>query len=316
MARKKKLKSDIDVSKLSGGKKAVAQAKMLDEIKKAFQRRQKKLDKETENAGKSTRKGVKLKPKSKARRKPLKEMQKEFLNLEKIAMSRVKELRGKKMLGVSRAYQNALETKPKTSKERRPLFYVKDRNSYKALRKEIARMQEFINDISSTIEGARWTAEELELTRKYGGAFGKKWAQINKGKTFDPSRINEEYARSAWKIFRYLEEMKGAYGLMYGEGSYDSESLIISIYDMVVERDVRLDEDGVPFNSSAENFYDTVMDARAKLEYFHEQWKEQAKLEREHGAADSGLLARDNIVMDLLNKANSSRDFLKLLNNL
>lgn len=315
MPRRKKLKSDIDVSKLSGGKKAVAQAKMLDEIKKAFEKRQQKLEK-AEKSSKSTRKGVRLKPKSKARRKPVKEMQKEFGRLEKIAMQRVKLLRQNKMLGVSRAYQNALETKPKTGKERRPLFYVKDRNSYKSLRKEIARMQEFINDVSSTIEGARWTADELELTRKYGGAFGSKWAEINDGKTFDPSRINEEYARSAWKIFRYLEEMKGAYGLMYGEGSYDSESLIISIYDMVVERKIKLDEDGVPFNSSAENFYETVMDARAKLEYFHEQWEEQAKLEREHGAADSGLLARDNIVMDLLNKANSSRDFMKLLNNM
>lgn len=288
------------------------QADLANAHKRVEAKKARKAEKEA-----AKREGVKLKPKSKARKRPVKEMQKEFLHLQKEAMSRLRELRENKMLGYSRAYLNALESKPKTSNTRRAMFHVEDRMSYKAIRREVARIREFLNDETSTVEGTKWAMSELELHSKYGGAFGKRWAIENNGHTFDPSRISEEYARTAYKIFRYLEEMKGSYNLMYGEGSYDSESLIISIYDMVVQRDIKLDDDGMPTVSNAVAFYDTVLEAREKLEQFMNEHSEEAKFDRELGNTDTGLLnwAQDNIVVDLLESSSSSREFLKKLKN-
>lgn len=261
---------------------------------------------------KQARKAGLLKPKSKARKRPIKEVQKEFKDLQKQAMERVKKLRENKLLGVSRAYQNALESKPKTSNPRRALFHVEDRTSYKEIRREVARMREFLNDESSTVEGAKFVAAELTLRQKYGGAFGKHW-YAEYGVTYDPSRVTDEYAKVSYKIFRYLESMKGAYGLMYDEGSYDSDSLMISIYDMVVQRDLHLDDVGRPTLDRAEAFYDTVIDMREKLEEVYNMRQDQIKAEREWGNTDTGVLNHDNLVVDLLETAANSRDFLRML---
>lgn len=258
------------------------------------------------------REGKRIKGKSKARRRPVKEVQKQFKDLQKQAMDRVRELRQKKLLEYSRAYQAALASKPKTSNTRRALFHVEDRSSYKDIRREVARMQEFLNDDTSTVEGTMWAMKELELYQKYGGAFGKGW-KAETGVTYDTSRINEDYARTAYKIFRYLEEMKGSYQLMYGEGTYDSDSLMLSIYDMVVERDIKLDEDGIPMRDSAEKFYDTIIDAREKLQAYKEAQRDKLEAERLLGNTDTGVISKDNLVVDLLQKAGSAREFMKLL---
>lgn len=256
--------------------------------------------------------GKRIKGKSKARRKPIKEVQKQFKELQAKAMDRVRELRKNKMLDYSRAYQNALSTKPKTTNTRRALFHVEDRTSYKEIRREVARMQEFLNDETSTVEGAKWSTQELSLYQKYGGAFGRGWYEIY-GVTFDRSRISEDYAKTAYKVFRYLEEMKGSYDLMYGEGSYDSDSLMISIYDMVVQNDIKLDEDGIPVRDSAENFYDTIVSAREKLQAYKDAQHDKLEAERLGGNTDTGVLEKDNLLVDLLEKAGNSREFLKML---
>lgn len=256
--------------------------------------------------------GKRIKGKSKANKPQIRKVQKEFKELQAKAMARVRELRKNKLLDYSRAYQVALETKPKTTNTRRALFHVEDRTSYKEIRREVARMREFLNDETSTVEGAKWSTQELTLYQKYGGAFGRGWYE-KYGVTFDKERITEDYARTAYKVFRYLEEMKGSYDLMYGEGSYDSDSLMISIYDMVVEKDIKLDEDGVPLVSSAKNFYDTVITAREKLEAYKEARHDKLEAERMGGNTDTGVLQKDNIVVDLLEKANSAQEFLKLL---
>lgn len=256
--------------------------------------------------------GKRIKGKSKANKPQIRKVQKEFKELQAQAMARVRELRKNKLLDYSRAYQTALSTKPKTTNTRRALFHVEDRNSYKEIRREVARMREFLNDETSTVEGAKWSTQELTLYQKYGGAFGRGWYEIY-GVTFDKSRISEDYAKTAYKVFRYLEEMKGSYDLMYGEGSYDSDSLMISIYDMVVEKDIKLDEDGVPLVSSAKNFYETLISAREKLEAYKEAQHDKLEAERLGGNTDTGVLQKDNIVVDLLEKANSAQEFLKLL---
>jgi hypothetical protein len=256
--------------------------------------------------------GKRIKAKSKARKRPIKEVQKQFKDLQAKAMARVKELRKNKMLEYSRAYQMALETKPKTTNTRRALFHIEDRSSYKEIRREVARMQEFLNDETSTVEGAKWSTQELTLYQKYGGAFGRGWYETY-GVTFDKSRVSEDYAKTAYKVFRYLEEMKGSYDLMYGEGSYDSDSLMISIYDMVVQKDIKLDEDGIPLRNSAENFYDTIISAREKLQAYKDAQHDKLEAERLGGNTDTGVLEKDNLLVDLLEKAGNSREFLKLL---
>ena len=256
--------------------------------------------------------GKRIKAKSKAKKRPIKEVQKQFKDLQAKAMARVKELRKNKMLEYSRAYQTALETKPKTTNTRRALFHIEDRSSYKEIRREVARMQEFLNDETSTVEGAKWSTQELTLYQKYGGAFGRGWYETY-GVTFDKSRISEDYAKTAYKVFRYLEEMKGSYDLMYGEGSYDSDSLMISIYDMVVQKDIKLDEDGIPLRNSAENFYDTIISAREKLQAYKDAQHDKLEAERLGGNTDTGVLEKDNLLVDLLEKAGNSREFLKLL---
>ena len=256
--------------------------------------------------------GKRIKGKSRAKKPQIRKVQQQFKDLQAKAMARVKELRQAKMLDYSRAYQAALESKPKTTNNRRALFHIEDRMSYKDIRREVARMQEFLNDDTSTVEGTKWAMKELELYQRYGGAFGKGW-KAEYGVTYDASRINEDYARTAYKIFRYLEEMKGSYSLMYGEGTYDSDSLMISIYDMVVERDIKLDEDGIPVRNSAEKFYDTIIDVRNKLQAYKDAKATELEAERLAGNTDTGVLQKDNMLVDLLENSGSAREFIKKL---
>lgn len=285
---------------------------VMDYTPKEIRERAKKELERAHKEFEAKKSGKKIRPKSKARKKPIKEVQKQFKELQAKAMERVRELRKNKMLDYSRAYQNALETKPKTTNTRRALFHIEDRSSYKEIRREVARMQEFLNDETSTVEGAKWSTQELTLYQKYGGAFGRGWYETY-GVTFDRSRIKEDYAKTAYKVFRYLEEMKGSYDLMYGEGSYDSDSLMISIYDMVVQKDIKLDEDGIPVRDSAENFYDTIISAREKLQAYKDAQHDKLEAERLGGNTDTGVLEKDNLLVDLLEKAGNSREFLKML---
>lgn len=285
---------------------------VMDYTPKEIRERAKKELERAHKEFEAKKSGKKIRPRSKARKKPIKEVQKQFKELQAKAMERVRELRKNKMLDYSRAYQNALATKPKTTNTRRALFHIEDRTSYKEIRREVARMQEFLNDETSTVEGAKWSTQELTLYQKYGGAFGRGWYETY-GVTFDKSRITEDYAKTAYKVFRYLEEMKGSYDLMYGEGSYDSDSLMISIYDMVVQKDIKLDEDGIPVRDSAENFYDTIISAREKLQAYKDAQHDKLEAERLGGNTDTGVLEKDNLLVDLLEKAGNSREFLKML---
>lgn len=245
----------------------------------------------------------KLKPKSKARKRPLDEVRKEFKELEKLSMARVKLLRQSNRLKQSFAYQKAKESQPNTGKYRRHLFDISDTKSYKDIQREIGRMKEFLNDMTSTPEGVDWSLKELEIVKKYGGAFGNQW-KAQTGLTYDPSRIDAEYLRTAGKIYRMMEDVKGAYGLVYDEGGYESDTTFASIYDMVVKRNILLDENGNPLDRRMqERAEDTLMDILTKLVEYKNNWSEQARQERELGNTDSPSLRA-------LDEYNTARDFL------
>lgn len=249
----------------------------------------------------------KLKPKSRAKKPTsLDKVRKEFQEYQQLAMARVKVLKEQKLLNKSFAYQKAYESKPKSEKGRRWLFDINDTKSYKGIQREIARIKEFLNDDTSTPEGVEWALRELELERKYKGAFGNQW-KAQTGGTFDPNRIDEEYIKAAGKVYRMVESVKGAYGLLYDEGAYDSETTFAAIYDMVVRRNITLDDTGNPVDRRAqEKVEETIMDTLAMLKEYKQKWSEEAKKEREMGNTDSKAL-------QLVEMQSNAKDFLSAL---
>lgn len=263
----------------------------------------KKAPKDYDQVKQKERKGKKLKIKSKAKKRPLEQIRKDLQPLQRQAMDRVKELREAGVLNISMAYQSALASKPESKKSRRWLFDLNDAKTFKELQREAGRMQAFLSDESSTVEGAKWTFNEMRLVEAYGGAFGNQW-KASTGGTYDPSRVDSEYLKAAGKIWRMMEDVKGAYGLLYDENSYESESTFMSIYDMVVQRDIKLDELGrFASDDDEDRGIQTMFDVLMKLKEYKEKYTQEAMLERENGNMDS----RPLVIME---QSATYRDFL------
>jgi len=263
----------------------------------------KKTPKDYDQVKQKQRKGKKLKIKSKAKKRPLDQIRKDLQPLQRQAMDRVKELKEAGVLNKSMAYQAALASKPTTKKSRRWLFDLNDAKTFKELQREAGRMQAFLTDESSTVEGALWTFNEMRLVEAYGGAFGNQW-KATTGGTYDPSRVDSEYLKAAGKIWRMMEDVKGAYGLLYDENSYESESTFMSIYDMVVQRDIKVDEDGrFASDVDEDRGLQTMFDVLMKLKEYKEKYTQEAMLEREMGNMDSKPLV-------IMQQSESYRDFL------
>ena len=259
-------------------------------------------DEEALKKNKKERKKITVKSKSKKRKKPLDKVRKELYDLQEKAMSRVKVLREKDLLKYSRAYQDALASKPDTGRKRRWLFDVKDTKSFKDIQREAGRIRAFLADDTSTVTGAQWAKSELKLD-KYRGAFGNQWRD-EFGEPYNMDIVENEYLRAAGKIYRTLEELKGAYGLIYDEGGYDSESTFASIYDMVVEAGVTLNENGGWSDKTSEdNGLSIVFEIYDKLKHYKETFNKEAMKERSMGDVDSARL-------DNLSKAQKYQDFL------
>ena len=259
-------------------------------------------DEEALKKNKKERKKITVRSRAKKRKKPLDKVRKELQDLQEKAMARVKVLREKDLLKYSRAYQDALASKPETGRKRRWLFDVKDTKSFKDIQREAGRIRVFLADDTSTVIGAEWAKSELKLD-KYRGAFGNQWRD-EFGQPYNMDIVENEYLRAAGKIYRYLEDLKGAYGLIYDEGGYDSESTFASIYDMVVDAGVTLNEDGGWIDKTAEdNGLSIVFEVYDKLQHYKDTFNKEAKKERSMGDVDS-------IRLDNLSKAQKYQDFL------
>lgn len=259
-------------------------------------------DEEALKKNKKERKKIRVSSKAKKRKKPLDKVRNELQDLQEKAMARVKVLREKDLLKYSRAYQDALASKPETGRKRRWLFDVKDTKSFKDIQREAGRIRAFLADDTSTVTGAEWAKSELKLD-KYRGAFGNQWRD-EFGQPYNMDIVENEYLRAAGKIYRYLEDLKGAYGLIYDEGGYDSESTFASIYDMVVDAGVTLNEDGGWIDKTAEdNGLSIVFEVYDKLKHYKETFNKEAMKERSMGDVDS-------IRLDNLSKAQKYQDFL------
>lgn len=94
---------------------------------------------------------------------------------------------------------------------------------------EATRARVFLNDKTSTIEGAKVYTAQLNAAM-YKGKFGNQYhTWEHKYKNFDTSVIDEEIAKQVFENYRKLEELRAAD--IIGEGAYGSENLIIAMYD-------------------------------------------------------------------------------------
>lgn len=137
----------------------------------------------------------------------------------------------------SRALLEATRTRLRQSKRvDDDVEFRADLKTRREINREFARVHTFLNDYTSTVEGANDFQSKLS---SYKGAFGSQW-QAEYGKNYDTSRIDSDKASIAFDIYRRIVEAAGgwerAVGIFQGKESligYGSENLIIAIYDMV-----------------------------------------------------------------------------------
>lgn len=117
------------------------------------------------------------------------------------------------------------------------VLFRSDLKTRRQIDREFARVHEFLNDYTSTWEGARKLETNLS---DLSGSFGANWNMSGLGENYNTEIIDEEKAKKAFSIYRKVLEAAGgwerAVGFIKGKESligYGSENLINNIYDMV-----------------------------------------------------------------------------------
>ena len=139
---------------------------------------------------------------------------------------------------VSRAVQEAQRTlKRQSSRVEDENLFRSDLRTRQQINREFARVQAFLGDYTSTIQGAENFNTDLSSLK---GAFGSKWREKT-GVNYDTSRIDESIASETFEMYRRITEAAGgwerAVGVFQGKESligFGSETLITNIYDMYV----------------------------------------------------------------------------------
>lgn len=155
--------------------------------------------------------------------------------LVKKANKRVNALRNKNIS--SRALIEAMRTYKRRGDKNESNLFKSDLSKTSQLLKEFARVNQFLNDFTSTVTGAK-RVKDRDF-QNLEGAFGANWA-AEYGVNYDKSRINDDAAKKAFEIYRMLQEeftWERIAGIFKGKESligYGSEVLITNIYDMVV----------------------------------------------------------------------------------
>jgi len=153
-------------------------------------------------------------------------------------------------------FADARRTLPPNRKKSEELFSA-DIKSEQAMMRELARIDIFESQVRGrrddyyedavTNKSTRrpLTAEQQDRVNEmrrnfYKGAFGGQWMKKNEDhETYDKSRIVKEFAEEAFSIYSHLTEstsedyIKMLWNKKLGKSIYESESLIIEIYDMV-----------------------------------------------------------------------------------
>lgn len=132
----------------------------------------------------------------------------------------------------SRAIENARLSLSKQTSRNQSILFTSALKTRRQIEREFARVQTFLADWTSSVEGAKSESRSLKyLEGKFGKVGEKGW--------YDPS-LNEDSAKKAFELYRRSIERAGgwerAVGLIKGKESligYGSENLIMSIYDMI-----------------------------------------------------------------------------------
>lgn len=167
----------------------------------------------------------------------LNEIRSRFQSLQAKANARAEELQAAGLADYSRAYNEANEKMGAYRSNNAYLFDVDDTQRYREIRREVERMNKFLNDETSTVEGV----QKMIAAEKYKGAFSGGWYE-KYGVSYDKSRIDEDKAKIAFTIYRRLEESGDSREKIIGDLGYGSESLVMQIYDMVVESGIENDD--------------------------------------------------------------------------
>lgn len=126
-----------------------------------------------------------------------------------------------------------------TSRDKEEELFRANLKTRRDINREFARVQTFLNDFTSTIEGAIQFNKDLSLQTDLKGQFGGQW-EATTGQRFNTEVIDTDRAKKAFELYRRIEEQVGGWermvGAMQGYESllgYGSENMIIMIYDMV-----------------------------------------------------------------------------------
>lgn len=152
------------------------------------------------------------------------QLQKEVIS---VANERWKALENRSL--ESSAIQRALDDNEQT-----PYFDISQLTNYNDIISEATRARVFLNDITSTIEGAeQYTMEQNAL--KHEGKFGNQYNNwVYQYKKYDVYNIEEDYAKVAFRVYRDLESTVENYIARFGSG----ESIQL-IYELVAQNDYR-----------------------------------------------------------------------------
>lgn len=167
----------------------------------------------------------------------LNEIRARFQSLQAKANARADALQAAGLADYSRAFNEASDKMGAYRATDTYLFDVNDTKRYREIRREVERMNKFLNDETSTVEGV----QKMIAAEKYKGAFSGGWYE-KYGVSYDKSRIDEEKSKIAFSIYRRLEESGNSREEIIGSLGYGSESLIMQIYDMVVESGIENDD--------------------------------------------------------------------------
>ena len=130
-------------------------------------------------------------------------------------------------------YTFAMDTAKQTTGHDGFGYFAKKKPTKFQLLEEMYAARAFLNDYTSTLEGAEIESRKLSSS-EYEGAFGKGW-YAKYGTSYDQSRIDPEKAKIAFQIFREMEKEAAAFLYANNKSMYDSHNFIQDIYDIVNE---------------------------------------------------------------------------------
>lgn len=191
----------------------------------------------------------------------------------------------------SRAVSEAQRSKLRlTSRDSEEELFKANLRTRRDINREYARVQTFLNDPTSIVEGAKSFNADLALQSSLKGQFGSQW-EAETGKRYNPNVVDEETAKKAFETYRRVIEQVGgwdrAVGMMKGyEGllGYGSENLIIQIYDMTTQK------------QSEESIIKTMTDLVNSTIKSFEEMKINMKSNYDYGLIDTGKTYRRTIV--------------------